>query len=81
MKAFFVAILSLSLGPLAMAQAQASPGTLRAGGVVYPADHVGLWERLRAGNIDQPGSPAYNRWGAGYEQGIVASDRKFTRGR
>ena len=26
---------------------------------------VGFFERLRAGNIDQPGSEAYNRFGAG----------------
>jgi len=25
----------------------------------------GLWDRLKAGNIDAPGSDAYNRWGAG----------------
>lgn len=28
-------------------------------------DTVGLIERLKAGNIDQVGSEAYNRWGAG----------------
>ena len=50
---------------------------LRANGVFYPPDGVGLFERLRAGNIDQPGSEAFNRWGMGYLQGIAASDRKF----
>ena len=28
-------------------------------------DNVGFFERLRMGNIDQPGSEAYNRFGAG----------------
>ena len=50
---------------------------LRAGGVRHPEDPAGLVERLVAGNIDQPGSTAYNRWGAGYDDGIRSSDRKF----
>jgi hypothetical protein len=53
----------------------------RAGGIVYPADLAGFWERFRAGNIDAPGSEAYNRWGAGFDAGIRASDSKFTRAR
>jgi hypothetical protein len=57
----------------------APPGSTRPGGVVHPSDPAGLFERLRAGNIDQPGSRAYNRWGMGYEEGISASDRKLTR--
>lgn len=36
-------------------------GTPSVGG----GDDVGLWERLKAGNIDQEGSEAYNRWGKG----------------
>jgi hypothetical protein len=55
----------------------AASGMLRPNGVVYPADPAGLLERLLAGNIDQPGSRAFIRWGAGYDQGIQASDRKF----
>ena len=35
-------------------------------------DNVGLWERLKAGNIDAPGSEAYDRWG----QGKVQSDAR-----
>lgn len=35
------------------------------GGEVFSGDKVGFWERLKAGNIDEPGSEAYNRWGAG----------------
>lgn len=37
-------------------------------------EQVGLMERLKAGNIDAPGSEAYNRWGDGREQGISMSD-------
>lgn len=37
-------------------------------------ESVGFMERLKAGNIDAPGSEAYNRWGAGREQGIAMSD-------
>lgn len=39
-------------------------------------DDVGLWERLKAGNIDAPGSEAYNRWGAGRQAGIESSDAR-----
>ena len=41
-------------------------------------DPAGLIERILAGNIDQKGSRAYNRWGQGLAEGIAASDRKFT---
>jgi len=37
--------------------------------VGHPSDDVGLWERLKAGNIDQEGSEAYNRWGKGKADG------------
>jgi hypothetical protein len=47
--------------------------------VTYPMAVVGFWERVLAGNIDAPGSEAYNRWGDGFLQGIAASDRKFSR--
>ncbi|HEX7890871.1 MAG TPA: hypothetical protein VF522_16065 [Ramlibacter sp.] len=50
---------------------------IRADGVPYPGDHVTAPERLGAGNVDQYGSGAYNRWGAGYDQGVHASDRKL----
>lgn len=33
------------------------------------SEEVGLWERLKAGNIDQEGSEAYNRWGKGKAEG------------
>jgi len=33
------------------------------------SEDVGLWERLKAGNIDQEGSEAYNRWGKGKAEG------------
>lgn len=46
-------------------------------GVAHPGDPVRLLERLRAGNIDQSGTEAHNRWGPGYDAGLVASDRKF----
>lgn len=39
-------------------------------------ESVGFFERLRAGNIDQPGSEAYNRWGAGRAK---ADDAEVTR--
>lgn len=35
-------------------------------------DGVGLIERLRAGNIDEYGSEAYNRWGQGKADGDAA---------
>lgn len=55
-----------------------SPGSMvRPGGVAHPVVHVGLLERIAAGNIDGPGSEAYLRWGPGYDLGIRASDRKF----
>jgi hypothetical protein len=34
---------------------------------------VGLWDRLKAGNIDQAGSEAHRRWGAGAEELKTAS--------
>lgn len=37
----------------------------RAGLEASKDDTVGLWERLKAGNIDDPSSEAYKRWGAG----------------
>lgn len=43
------------------------------GGPVGGAD-VGLWERLRAGNIDEPGTEAYNRWGQGARNRIMADE-------
>ena len=36
------------------------------------SEDVGLWDRLKAGNIDAPGSEAYNRWG----QGKADSDQR-----
>ena len=33
------------------------------------SEDVSLWERLKAGNIDQAGSEAYNRWGQGKADG------------
>jgi hypothetical protein len=33
------------------------------------SEDVGLWERLKAGNIDQEGSEAYKRWGKGKAEG------------
>ena len=33
----------------------------------------GLWERLKAGNIDAPGSEAYNRYGAGRGKALRAA--------
>ncbi len=41
---------------------------------VPTGDNVGLWDRLKAGNIDARGSEAYNRWGQGREEGIATSD-------
>lgn len=35
-------------------------------------DAVGLVERLKAGNIDEVGSEAYNRWGAGKVAGAAS---------
>jgi hypothetical protein len=37
--------------------------------VVGGSEDVGLWERLKAGNIDQEGSEAYKRWGKGKAEG------------
>lgn len=34
---------------------------------------VGLWERLKAGNIDQPGSEANRRWGSGSKAAAPAA--------
>lgn len=39
-------------------------------------DSGGFWERIKAGNIDQPGSEAYNKYGKGKDEGIVASDTR-----
>ena len=36
------------------------------------SEDVGLWERLKAGNIDEAGSEAYNRWGQGKTNGDAA---------
>jgi len=72
----------LALGILATAlHAPVEPSSVVRDGVVHPTENPGLWGRLAAGNIDQAGSPAYNRWGDGYVQGLGSSDRKFTRAR
>ena len=41
-------------------------------------DKVGLWDRLKAGNIDEKGSEAYNRWGAGRAQAERAQMQRET---
>lgn len=45
-------------------------------------DGAGLLDRLKAGNIDQPGSEAYNRWGQGKADGdaaeLVRESRRVT---
>lgn len=41
-------------------------------------EKVGLWERLKAGNIDEKGSEAYNRWGAGRAQAERAQMQRET---
>ena len=43
-------------------------------------EKVGLWERLKAGNIDDPGSEAYRRFGAGRgrnERDMAAADKQM----
>ncbi len=40
---------------------------------------VGLLERLRAGNIDQEGSKAYNTWGAGAKDESTAETSRLSR--
>lgn len=47
---------------------------------VATGDSVSLIERLKAGNIDQVGSEAYNRWGAGRAAGEASelANRHFT---
>ena len=52
-----------------------TPGASYAGGGAYfladggdVGDTVSFWERLKAGNIDEPGTVAYNRWGEGSRQ-------------
>lgn len=61
---------------LAGCAADRSATMVRPGGIHVPGDHVGLPERFGAGNVDQYGERAYNRWGAGYDEGVRASDRK-----
>jgi len=40
-------------------------------------DNVGFFERLRMGNIDQPGSEAYNRFGAGRGKEVDAETTRL----
>ena len=47
--------------------APAAPAT-----AANPGDTVSLIDRLKAGNIDQVGSEAYNRWGQGKADGDAA---------
>ena len=56
------------LAPAASTAAPAGAAAPSASPASSP-DDVGLIERLKAGNIDQPGSEAYNRWGAGRAAG------------
>lgn len=45
------------------------------------SEDVGLWERLKAGNIDEAGTDAYNRWGQGKTDGDAAElTREMRRG-
>ena len=37
---------------------------------------VGFFERIRAGNIDQPGTEAYNRFGAGRGRAAAAEEER-----
>jgi hypothetical protein len=46
-----------------------TPATETAFTPVQSGDDVGLWERIKAGNIDAPGSEAHNRWGNGKAEG------------
>lgn len=65
---------SLFHGKNAMADTGNKPRQYLAdGGPVSGAD-VGLWERIKAGNIDEPGSEAYNRWGQGARNQMAAQD-------
>lgn len=43
------------------------------------SDDVGAWERLKDGNIDAPGSEAYNRWGKGAEEGAASESIRESR--
>jgi hypothetical protein len=72
-------LLSVVLMGTLLPTAEPARAVVRAGGAQYPPDPAGLIERLAAGNIDQPGHEAYNRWGTGYEHHLQASDRKFQR--
>ena len=45
------------------------------GGPVGGAD-VGFWERFKAGNIDEPGTEAYNRWGQGARNRIQTDEEE-----
>ena len=75
-----IRLLACVAGSACLSGCAAAPGSMtRPGGLLHPRESVGLVERLAAGNIDQPGSPAYFRWGAGYESWLGASDRKFGR--
>lgn len=40
---------------------------------------VGLWERLKAGNVDQEGSKAYNTWGKGAVDESAAETSRLAR--
>ena len=44
-----------------------------ASGVTKGGDDVGLMERLKAGNIDDPKSEAYARWGKGSGAGVQST--------
>lgn len=38
----------------------------------YPDQNPSTWDRLTAGNIDQPGSEAYNKYGKGHDDAVMA---------
>lgn len=52
--------------------APATPDTPQVAAPAASSEEVGLLERLKAGNIDQAGSEAYNRWGQGKIDGDAA---------
>ena len=56
-------------GPAKAAEVPAAVKATEAPFVPGGSEDVGLWERLKAGNIDQEGSEAYQRWGKGKAEG------------
>jgi hypothetical protein len=65
---------SIKKGPSKAKFAQGGIVKMADGGAPPASDaNVGLWERLKAGNIDDPSSEAYRRWGKGKDAAAYAA--------